>query len=216
MNARQLVTDTVRHGYRNLVGTIVVSVLVSLSVVPLAAMATVGTPSAVLAGLWATCLLLGIVLVGGFRFATTVADRGVPVPVLSDLRASIATPRTGLALGALTFLVVVAAAGLVTLAPPRFAPYALGVAAFLLVDWFLVVSFAAPEFSKTLPLRSALRASVGRLLVAPSAVALYLLLSVTCFLIAGVTVITVGVFLPGALCLLAAHTTTTVDAERTN
>ena len=76
MNARQLVTDTVRHGYRNLVGTIVVSVLVSLSVVPLAAMATVGTPSAVLAGLWATCLLLGIVLVGGFRFATTVAAVG--------------------------------------------------------------------------------------------------------------------------------------------
>lgn len=211
---RATVEATVRHGYRNLVGTLTVSLLVSLTVVPLLAMATVGTPLAVLAGLWATCLALGVVLIGAFRFATTVARRGVPIAVVPELRAGLTAPRTGLALGASTFVVLAVGVALVGLTPTSFQSIAVGVAAFLLADWYLVVGFAAPEIGNGEPLRRALRAGVDRLLSAPNAFAVFLTLSFACALFAGVTVVTVGLFLPGTLCLLAAHVTDAVDAER--
>mgnify|MGYP000268305596 CR=1 FL=1 len=211
---RATIKATARHGYRNLVGTLTVSLLVSLAAVPLLLMATVGTPLAVLAGLWGTCLALGVVLVGGLNFATAVAQRGVPIAVVPELRAGLAAPRTGLALGASTFAVLATCLALVGLTPAGLQSIAVGVAAFLLVDWYLVVGFAAPEIGNGEPLRRALRAGVDRLLSAPNAFAVFLTLSFACALFAGVTVVTVGLFLPGTLCLLAAHVTDAVDAER--
>ncbi|RJT07891.1 hypothetical protein [Halococcus sp. IIIV-5B] len=213
MNARQVTVDTARNSYRNLVGTIVVSLLVSLSVLPLATMLFIGAPLAILAGLWATSLLLGVVLVGAFRFATTVAERGVPVSVWSDVRAGIAGPRTGFTLGAVTFLVTLVSVTIVSVVPSALAPFATGVAAFLIVDWYLVVGFASPEIAEGVPLRTAIHASFTRLLDAPSAVALFLFLSFACALVAGVTVVTIGLFLPGILCLLSTHITAAIDAE---
>lgn len=211
---RAVIEATARHGYRNLVGTLTVSLLVSAAVVPLLAMATVGTPLAVLAGLWATCLLVGVVLVGAFRFATAVARRGVPIAVVPELRAALAAPRTGIALGVSTFAVLAACLALAGLTPTGLQSIAVGVAAFLLVDWYLVVGFAAPEIGNGEPLPAALRTGVDRLLGAPSAVAVFLVVSFACALLAGVTVVTVGLFLPGVLCLLAAHVTDAVDADR--
>ncbi|WP_148414186.1 hypothetical protein [Haloferax sp. KTX1] len=214
MNAQRIVADTVRNGYRNLVGTVVVSVLVSLSVLPLVAMLFVGSPLAVLTGLWATTLLSGVGLVVGFRFASTVAERGVSVPIWSEVRAGVEAPRTGLLLGGLTFLVVLVSIGLMTIVPAGLAPYATGVAASALACWYLVVGFASPELAALAPLRTALRASLARLLSAPSAVVLFTIVSLACTLVAGVTVVTVGFFLPGILCLLAAHVTVAVDEDR--
>lgn len=214
MNAKETLGSAVRHGYRNLVGTIVVSLLVSLSLAPLVVTLRVGTSLAVLGGLWTSSLLLGVALVGGFRFATTVAERGVPIAVLPSLRAAVAAPGTGLGVGVVTFVVTVASLALALLAPSTFRAVATGVAVFLLVDWFLVVAFSAPELGDGQPLRGALRAGVDRLLVAPSAVALFLAASFLCVVVAGVTVVTIGLFLPGALCLLAAHVTVAVDADR--
>lgn len=214
MNARATLRSTARNGYRNLVGTIVVSLLVSLSLAPLVGTVLVGTSLAVLGGLWATCLVLGVLLVGAFRFATTVAERGVPIAVLPDLRAAIAAPGTGLGLGILTFLVTVGALAVALLTPAAFRDIAVGVAAFLVVDWYLIVSFSAPELGSDGPLRPALRAGIDRLVGAPGAVALFLAVSLLCALLAGVTVVTIGLFLPGALCLLAAHVTAAVDTDR--
>jgi hypothetical protein len=214
MNATETLGSAVRHGYRNLVGTIVVSLLVSLSLAPLVGTIRVGTSLAVLGGLWTSCLLLGVTLVAGFRFATTVAERGVPIAVLPHLRAAVAAPVTGLGIGIITFLVTVASLALALLTPSAFRAVATGVAAFLLVDWFLLLAFAVPELGSDQTLRVALRAGLERLLVAPGAVALFFAVSLLCALVAGVTVVTIGLFLPGALCLLAAHVTAAVDSDR--
>lgn len=214
MNARATIMSAARNGYRNLVGTILVSLLVSLALAPLVGMALMGNSLAVLAGLWGSCLLLGIVLVGAFDFATTVAERGVPIAVIPDVRASFTAPKTGLALGGLTFAVALASLAIALLAPAAFRSVAAGVAVFVLVDWYLVVAFSAPELGAGEPIGPALRAGVVRLLEAPGAVGLFLVVSALCAVVAGVTVVTIGFFLPGALCLLAAHVTASVDADR--
>ncbi|WP_336339453.1 hypothetical protein [Haloarcula brevis] len=213
MTVVESLRSTLRNGYRNLVGTVVVSLLVSLSMLPLAATTTVGTVPAVLGGLWTSCLLLGITLIAGFRFATTVAERGVPIAVLPPIRATLGTPMTGLALGGLTFLITTGSLVLVSVIPPAYGAFAVGIAVTFPIEWYLLVAFSVPELGAGQPLSASLRTGLARLLDAPRAAAVFLTASFLFVLLAGVTVITIGLFLPGTLCLLAAHVTLGVDAD---
>lgn len=205
MNYRQFTITTLRYGYRNLVGLVVFSLLTGLALAPLAAMGFVGTSFALLGGLWTSCLLLGIVAIGAFRFTVTVAERGVPIEVLPNVAFAVRNPTTGLAVGAITFGVVVAAVTLVGLAPGTYRPVVAGFAGFLLVAWYLLAAFAAPELGDGRGLSIALRASADRLGRSPGRVAWLLVLSFTCAIIAGITVLTLLLFLPGVLALLAAR-----------
>lgn len=213
MNYRSVIEATARNGYQNLVGTFVVSVLLSLAVLPLGLATFVQTSLVVLAGLWASCLLLGLLLIGAFGFSITVAERGVPVAVVPELRSAFDAPKLGLTVGGATFVVTLATIAAIVLTPPTFRMVGVGVAGFLLVDWYLLVGFAAPEIAGGESFRSALAASVNRALGAPASVALFLVLSLVCALAAGATLITVILFLPGVLCLVAAHVTTAIDED---
>lgn len=211
MNYRQFTITTVRYGYRNLVGLIVFSLLAGLALTPLAAMAFVGTSLALLGGLWTSCLLLGIVAIGAFRFTAIVAERGVPIEIRPNVAFAVRNPTTGLAVGTVTFGVVVAAVTLVGLVPGAYRPMAAGFSGFLLVAWYLLTAFAAPELGDGRRLSRALRASADRLGRSPGRVAWFLVLSFASTLIAGVTVVTLLLFLPGVLALLAARAAIGVD-----
>jgi len=211
MNAGGRAATAARRGYRNLVGLVVVSLLIGAAFVPLVTTLFLGTPLAVLGGLWTTCLLLGVATIVAFHFATIVTRRGVPVPVLPSVTAGIRRPVTGLALGAVTFVVVVTGVALVGLSPDGYRPYAVGLCGFVLVAWTLLVAFAAPDFGDGRGLRPALAASASRLARSPDRVAWFLALSAACAVVAGLTVVTLVLFLPGVVALLAAHAA--VDGE---
>lgn len=213
MNYGQFTVTTARHGYRNLVGLVVISLLAGLAFAPLVAMAFVGTSLALLGGLWTTCLLLGIVVVAAFRFSTTVARRGVPMAILPSVASALRSPTTGLAVGTVTFGIVVVAVAVVGIMPEAYRPMAVGFAGFLLVAWFLITAFAAPELGDGRRLSPALRKSGIRIGRSPDHIMLFLILSFACTLVAGVTVVTLLLFLPGVLALLAARAAIGASAE---
>lgn len=202
MNVREPVSATMETGLSNLVGLAVASVAVSLTPLPFAASVLVGTVPAAIGGLWATCLLFGVALVGLFRFATAVADRGVEVAALPHVVAAAKRPRVGFELGAITFAVVggALAAGL---SPDAYRPTAVGVAGFLVGCWYLVVALAAPEVGSGSPLGEALRAGATRFARSPVGATSFLLLSLVCTAVSGLTVVVLVLFLPGVLGLLA-------------
>lgn len=216
MSYRQFTVTTFRQGYRNVVGLVLVSLLAGLALVPLAATVVVGTVPAVLGGLWTTCLLLGIVTVAAFRFTSVVAERGVQIAARPYVAAGVRHPVPGLALGAVTFAVVLAAAILVGASPEAYRAIASGFAGFLLVAWFLLTAFAAPELGEGQGLVPAIRASADRMGQTPGRVVWFLFISFACALVAGVTVATLVLFLPGVLALLAARASVDANGERSD
>lgn len=209
----QFTVTTFRHGYRNIVGLVLISLLTSLALVPLVATTVVGTFLAVLGGLWTTCLLLGVVAVAAFRFTSVVSERGVSIAVLPHVAAGVRNPVPGLKIGAVTFVVVLAALVLVGASPETYRPIASGFAGFLLVAWYLLTAFAAPELSDGQGFVLAIRASAHRVGRAPDRVVWFLLISFACALVAGVTVATLVLFLPGVLALLAARASIDASGE---
>jgi len=211
MNYREPVRATVDSGWPNLVGIAVASVAVSATLLPLLATAALGTLPALVGGLWTTCLLFGVALVGLFRFVTGVADHGVQMNALPHLVAAIKNPRAGLELGVATFVVVVVALS-TGFVPDTFRAAAVGFGVFFFAIWYLFVGFAAPEFGAGAGVRPAVQAGAARFARSPLAASWFLLLSVVCSTVAGVTVVTAVVFLPGVLGLLATHVAVAVAA----
>ena len=216
MDYKRAIKATANGGYENLAGLIVLSLGVTLTLVPLAAAGAVGTPLAVLSGLWATCLLLGVSVVAAARYTTAVAVRGVGVDLWPSIVPTLKDPILGLKVGTVTFGVSIAAVSTPLLAPDAYRSVAIGVAAFLLVLWYLLVAFATPELGAGRGLRTALRAGGIRLIESPGSAVVFLVLTVVCVLVTGITVITMGLLLPGILSLLAVQLATAVngDADR--
>lgn len=202
MNFAETIRRGVEVGVPNLVGLSVVSVAVNLTVLPFLVTVPLGTVPAVIGGLWTTCLLFGVALVGLFRFTTTVADRGVAVAVVPHLVAAVKRPWVGFGLGAVTFVVILGVL-LTGLAPGEFRAVAVGAGAFVVVCWYLVVAFAAPELGAGSSARPAIRSGAVRFAQSPVAAVSFLLLSILCTAVAGVTVVTLVLFLPGVLGLFA-------------
>jgi hypothetical protein len=213
MSVSGVVVDAGRNGYENVGGLIVVSLGAALASVPVAVAGVVGTAAAVLGGLWATSLLLGVVVVAGFRFAHAVATRGVSVGLRSTVAPAVTDPVPGLKLGAATFVVLAGAGAAALAVPAAYRPVGVGFAAFSLTLWYLVVAFAAPELGTGRRVVPALRAGVARLVAAPGTAVAFLVLTALCTVAAGVTVVTTALLLPGALLLLAAQTTAEIDAN---
>lgn len=214
MKYYQLVTSTLDHGRKNLIGLVVFSVALTLTVVPLVITLLVGGSLAVLGGLWATCLLFGFAVVATFHFTVAAAKRGVSIKVWPCFRMAAKRSRVGFELGVVTFVVVVGVMALVTFTPTAYRSFAVGSASFLLVSWYTLVCFAAVELGNGKRLLAALRSSSVRILQSPLATAWFVLLSFACMLIAGITVITMVVLLPGVLGLLAANIVAAVDSTR--
>lgn len=213
MSYRATVTSAARTAVRNAVGLASASVLLSLTGVPVLAAAPFG-PLAVLGGLWATCLLSGVALVAVFDFAVEAADRGVGIDFLPHLSAATNRAVFGLKLGALTFAVVAVPLVAVGVAPGPIRPLVAGLGGFVLLCWYVVVSFASLDISGGEPLGSALRAGATRAVSAPAAVIVFVLLSGVCAALAGVTVITLFLFLPGVLALLASQFSILAEGDR--
>lgn len=204
MNYRETVHEAVQTGALNLVGIAIMSIAVNLTLLPFVAAASFGALPAVVGGLWTTCLSLGVVLVGLSRFATEVAERSVTVSALPHIVAAVKQPAVGLKLGAVTFVVVLAALSS-GLASDSVRSVAVGAAAFLILCWYLLVALAVPDLGAGASLGHALRASAARFARSPLAACLLLLLSLGGTTLAGVTVVTLLLFLPGTLGLFAAH-----------
>lgn len=205
MNYGRLTAETARYAYQNLVGLFTISVFAVVTLLPLGATIAVGTPLALLGGLWTTSLFGGVVAIGAMHFSTVVVERGVSVPVRPSLAAAVRSPRPGLLVGVITFAVAVAALSAVTTAPASLRTVVAGVVGFLVSAWFLLVAFGSPELGGGRSLSNALAASASRIGRGPGAVAWFLVLSFACTMLAGVTVVTLLLFLPGVLALLAAR-----------
>ena len=218
MDYKRTIRATANGGYENLAGLIVLSLGITLTLAPLAAAGAVGTPLAVLGGLWATCLLLGIGVVAAARYTMAVATRGVAVDLWPSIVPTLKDPVLGLEVGAVTFGVSIAAVLAPLLAPSAYRSVAIGIGAFLLVLWYLLAAFATPELGTGRGLGTALRAGGSRLVESPGSAVVFLVLTVVCTLATGITVVTMGLFLPGLLSLLAAQLATAVngDADRTD
>ena len=213
MEYKRPIKATLSGGYENLAGLIVLSLGITLALVPLAVAGVIGTPLAVLGGLWTTCLLLGIGVVAACRFTTAVTARGVSIDLWPSVAPAIKNPTLGLKVGVVTFGVLFAAVLVLRLAPEAYRSIAVGVAAFLLVLWYLLVAFATPELGTSQRLVSALQASGVRLVASPESVLAFLVLTLVCAFVTGITVITMGLFLPGLLALLAAQMASAVTDE---
>lgn len=211
MEYRRTVVTTMRRGYENLGGLVVLSLGTTLSLAPIAVASIVGTPLVALAALWATSLLLGLVLVAASRFTTTVAARGVSVDLRPTVTPAVRNPVPGLELGTATFGVLLVAGGSSILAPVAYRSVGVGFAVFTLVLWYLLVAFATPELGANRRLVPALRASSIRLIESPVSATVFLALTLVCTIVTGVTVVTMGLLLPGALSLLAAQMAAAVD-----
>jgi len=207
---RQSLVAVGRVGWRNLVGLVVVTLTVWLTMVPLLAVLVVGTPIAILGGLWTTCLLLGIALVVVFRFTSRAVERGVGVALWPSFRAAADQIRVGLALGATTFGILVVSLAVVGVSPDPYWGTAVGISGFLLVFWYLLVGLASPELAVGSSLGTAIRAGGLRFVSSPILAVWFLFLSVLASLVAGATLITLLVFLPGVLGLLAMQIATDI------
>ena len=213
MAYKQSIKAALTGGYRNLAGLIVLSLGITLAFVPLAAAGVIGTPLAVLGGLWTTCLLLGIGVVAACRYTTIVAARGVSIDLWPSIVPALKDPTLGLKVGAATFCVLLLAVLVPLLAPGPYRSIGIGVAAFLLVLWYLLVAFATPELGTSRRLGSALRASGVRLVESPGSAVAFLVLTLACTILTGITVVTMGLFLPGILSLLAAQLATAANGD---
>lgn len=211
MDYKQPIKATISVGYQNLSELIIVSLGITLTLIPLVITGLVGTSLTVLGGLWVTCLLLGISVVAAFRYTTTITDRGVSIDLWPTIVPVLKDPMLGLKVGTITFSVLVVTILGLLLAPEVYRSIVVGIATFLLVLWYLVVAFATPELGTDQGLISALRSSSVRLGESPESAIVFLVLTFTCTFITGVTVITIGLFLPGLLALLAAQMTTAVN-----
>ena len=204
--------SSVRSASQNLIGIAVVSVLLCLTFVPIALTLPFGT-LAVVGGLWATCLLNGLVLVATFRYTSTLASRQVFVRTRRHVRFS-ETYRTGLSLGVVTF--AVALVGVVVLFAPTAGVFrwtSVGIALSLLVLWYALTALSSPELGRGDPLHHALRMGLSRFSIAPVASIWFLVASFVLFVLTGITVVTVVVILPGSLALLASSITHTIDVR---
>lgn len=208
---RESIVAIGRVGWRNLVGLLVVTLTVWSTLLPLVAVAVaVGTPVAVLGGLWTTCLLLGLALLVVFRFTSTAVERGVGVPVVPSFRSVRERIGVGLALGAATFGVATTSLALVGLVPAQYRGTAVGISGFFLVFWYVLVGLASPELGTGTALRPAVRAGGLRFVRSPGLAAWFLFLSVVASAVAGATLVTLVLFLPGVLGLIATQVATEI------
>ena len=213
---RESVELTVRDTVRNSVGVLFVSLLFSAALVPFATTVLVSGRFAWLFGLWTSCLLCGVVVVAGFRMMTEVAARHESIPTAPFWRGLRTEWPAGVAVGAVTFALLVAAAVLTNLPLSGLAGQTVGVAGvYLLLGWGLLLGFALPVYARTtdggsgsFPFRTgrfALAAGVETVVREPLATLWLLVQTAGWTFIAVVTVVTPILLLPGFLVLLAAE-----------
>ncbi|MFB6074779.1 MAG: hypothetical protein ABEJ89_07185, partial [Haloarculaceae archaeon] len=145
-----------------------------------------------------------------FGFTSRAVDRGVGVTVWPSFRAVWRRTRVGMTLGGATFGVVVASLAVIGVSPVPYRAIAVGVAGFLLVFWYVLIGLASPELGAGSALRPAVRAAAVRFARSPTTTGWFLGLSLVASVVAGVTLVTVFLFLPGVLGLIAMGTATRV------
>jgi hypothetical protein len=211
MSYRQAVERTLRDGRKNPFGVAAVSLAASMALAPLVATLSVGTLAAVLGGLWATSLLLGVVTVAAFRLADEIARRGVRVETHLVLAGGVG-PVAGLKLGGVTFLFGVPTVTGAAFASAGEVPAAtVGVTAAFPVFWYLWVGLSAPELAGDVGIVRALQAGGTRAVATPLATVWFLCGSIVFGALAGLFVIVTVVFLPGTLALFAVHVARAAD-----
>lgn len=204
--------QTIHTAKSNFGGVVMTSLVVAVTALPFLGSTFLGAVPAALGGLWTSCLLFGVALVGLFRFAAAAADGGVGTAPLPQLAAAVKRPRVGFELGAITFvLLVVMLATVVT--PDGIRTTVVGIVMFVLTCWYLVVALAAPELASGASTTSALRTGASRFGRSPVTAGWFLGLSVISAVLTGVTVVTVVVLLPGVLGILAIYTARSVARE---
>jgi hypothetical protein len=218
MDYRRSVEVTVRDAVRNSLGLLVVSLLFSASLLPFSTTIFFSVPLAWVAGLWTTCLLAGVVTVAGFRLATEVAARHESISLAPLWRGFREDWLVGMAIGALTFGLLVVAILLFSVRLSGIAGQTINLfGVYLLIGWLLLLGFALPIYgrltgpaSATIPignLRFAFRAGLDAFVRNPGGAFWLLVQAAGWTFIAVVTIVTPVLFLPGFLVLLASEVT---------
>lgn len=206
MDPQRTVAETMKLSVRNPSALLVVSLATSFSLLPFLSAVLFGIPLAQLAGLWTTCIFLGITTASGFELMTAVAQRDGSAG-LSRFRRGIRNRwRDGFAIGLGTF--VVALAILLLVSNPFSGVFQLSVTLFgfyISLGWWIWLAFALPvQVQNDLDLTSALKVGGVLALNDPISVVWLTVQSVGWTLLAVLTVVTPFVLLPGFLMLLAA------------
>lgn len=210
MTHRETFLAAGRTVVRNPVGAATGSALFALSGLPVFLAVPFG-PVAILGGLWATCLLAGVGFVALLRFATIATERGASVSVGQHFVETVKRPSLGFKLGGLTFVIVVIVLATVGNAPQTVRATVGGIGGFVLLIWYVIVSFASPELVDGVQLLAALQAGALRAASAPVAVIVFAVSSAVIAVVAGITVITAVLLLPAALAILAVQVSTDIE-----
>lgn len=207
MKYRRPAVDAVRLGAKNAVPLVAVSALVSLVTIPLASSALLAPDYGWLAGMWTSCLLGGIVLVGGFAQCTAIAERQMhtgTAPLRGGMRRGW---RGGLVIGIVTFGLFLGAIGLMVLPYSGLRGTGLSlIAGYLVTGWFVLLAFSLPSYARgdgAQSLRGAFATGLDRILRTPGAAVWYLVQSAGWIILSVLTLVTPFLLLPGFLMLLA-------------
>lgn len=206
MKYRKPPVDAIRLGTKNAIPLVAVSALTSLAALPLATSALLAPGFGWVAGMWTTCLLWGIVLVGGFAQCVAVAERQVHTGTAALWAGIRRGWLGGLIIGVATFGLCLSAIGLVVLPYGGLRGTSLSlIAAYLVVGWVLLLAFSLPSYVRDddRDLRGAFASGFDRILRAPGAAVWFLLQSIGWTILSVVTLVTPFLLLPGFLMLLA-------------
>lgn len=203
MSYRGSVAMAVRLAIRNPFGLVLVSLAFSLALTPFITSTAFPSPLTVLAGLWASSLLTGIVLIGGFSLATVVVERSLSLGTSHFWEGIRRDWQGGFVVGAGTFLVSLVTTALVVNPFDGLVGTSLGVAgAHLFAGWWLLVAFSLPWYVTGTDLRTAFRNGALLILEQPVAAVWVVAQGLGWGFIAVVTIVTPVLLLPGFLVVL--------------
>lgn len=207
MQYRRTVERTFRNAVENSIGLVFVSILTSLTFVPLLTSVLFQSPFAWVAGLWTTCLTLGIVLVGVASFTETVVSRGVSLGMGYFWAGIRRHWSAGVIIGMMTFAVILVSF-LLILYPftgyVRMTVIVFGV--YMLLGWWVWVMFALSVLiSEGKSVQGAFTRAGLVLLDRPLAGIWYLIQALGLAALAVLTIVTPFILLPGLLCLLGSQ-----------
>jgi hypothetical protein len=137
------VVRSARLTVRNPFAIVLVSVAVTISVLPFVTGVLVAGPPGGLAGLWLSSFMLGFVSAGGARLMTVILEREVSLGTDYFWEGLRSATRIGPVVGLGTFAVSVVAITLVSIPGTDVVSLAIAlVGIYLLVAWFVVVMYA--------------------------------------------------------------------------
>jgi hypothetical protein len=207
MEYRYAVGLTIKQGVRNPFSLLLVSSLFTIALFPIFVSILLGDILVLLAGMWASSIFLGILLIGGFELMVAVAERNISIGVSYFWHGIKKSWKTGVLLGVITFFVL--NLSLFLIGNPRSGITGTSIrliGLYVLVGWSLSIAFTLPIYLKqSIDFKIAFRYGWLLILHEPFAAFWLLIQAIGWTIISILTIITPFLLLPGFLLLLSTN-----------